>query len=567
MPARQDCTAVTDDDLRARARRWLHRDPDPETRAEIESLLSSPDGRLLRERFGTTLRFGTAGLRAPMGAGPNRMNRVVVRRATAGLMSHLGPDATVVIGHDARRNSAVFALDAARVVAAAGGRALLLPPLVPTPVLAFAVRHLGADAGVMCTASHNPPEDNGYKLYLGDGAQVVPPVDDEIAAAIGSRDTEAVEVAAEDDPRIERLGDEVLAAYVEHAAGLVGRDGPRDLTVVYSPLHGVGAALTERVFAAAGFEPLLGVAAQARPDGRFPTVSHPNPEEPEALALAVREAQRCGADLALVHDPDADRLGAVAPRDGEWCPLSGNEIGALLADHVLRNGEGRDRLVVDTVVSSSLLHGLADEYGVAHERTLTGFKWIVRAGSARPGLRFVFGYEEALGFSVDDYVRDKDGITAALMLADLAAELRARGATLWDHLDDIAHRHGLHETQTWSIRLGADAPRTPGHLLGRLFDDPPHRLGRIPVEEIIDHRVSATLPPSELVELRLGQGARLCVRPSGTEPRVKLYAEVVHGVEPGVDGVERARQEAGLVFEEIRAAAIPLVESVTGGKR
>jgi phosphomannomutase len=541
---------VTRSNLVDRARDWLANDPDPVTRAEIRGLLEARDDEALRDRFGSSLAFGTAGLRGPMGAGPNRMNRLVVRRATAALMAHLGSRATVVVGHDARANSALFALEAARVAAGAGGRALMLPEWAPTPLVAFAVRHLGTDAGIACTASHNPPGDNGYKLYLDDGAQVLPPIDSQIAAAIGASGDARIAVADEDDPRITRLGEDILDAYVHHLAGLVTRTGPRSITIVYSALHGVGTALTQRAFSAAGFPPLRLVTRQCDPDAAFPTVDLPNPEEPDALALTIAEGSRVGADLGIVHDPDADRMGVVAPWDGRWRALTGNQIGALLADHVLRRGDGPDRLVVDTVVSSQLLAAMAADHGVRHERTLTGFKWIVRPAIVHPELRFVFGYEEALGYSVDGYVRDKDGISAALFFAELAAELRAEGRTVWDRLDDIARRYGLHATATWSIRFDRDEEARAA--VSAWFANLPDRIADTPVARIVDRRDGGDLPPADLVELELEDRTRLAVRPSGTEPRVKVYAEVVMPVAGGASALAEAQRSADARLERLR---------------
>ena len=411
-----------------RAEAWWALDPDPDTRAELRALLEAGDEAELERRFAGRVAFGTAGLRAPLGAGPMRMNRVVVRQATAGLVRFLPEGATVLIGYDARHKSDVFAQDVAGVVAAAGGRALLLPLRLPTPVLAFAVRHLGTDAGVMITASHNPPADNGYKVYLDDGAQIVPPADAEIAAAIDAVAAEGpIAVADPDDPRIEVLGAEVISAYLDAlvAGGLVAA---REVNVVYTAMHGVGRDVLLAAFGRAGFPAPNVVADQCEPDPDFPTVAFPNPEEPGALDLALARAQALGADVILANDPDADRLGVAIPEDdGDWRSLTGDEIGSLLADHVLRNTDGDDRLVATTVVSSRLLSKMAAAHGVHFAETLTGFKWIVRPALEHPEWRFVFGYEEALGYLVGDAVHDKDGIGAALAFAGLVADLKDPG--------------------------------------------------------------------------------------------------------------------------------------------
>ena len=557
---------------RARVVAWIDLDPDPETRAELVALLDAADGdgtvgerarAELDERFAGTLAFGTAGLRAEMGAGPMRMNRVVVRRAAAGLARYLEPGATVVVGYDARHRSDAFAEDSARVLAAAGCRVLRFDAVVPTPVLAFAVRHLGADAGVMCTASHNPRQDNGYKVYLGDGAQIIPPVDAEIAAAI-----EAVPVpddgalAPIDDPAIVVVGTDVVEAYIEHAAALAGpRPGP--LTIVYTPLHGVGRAVAREVLARAGFGDVHDVAAQAEPDPDFPTVAFPNPEEPGALDLAIDEARRVGADLVLANDPDADRLGAVVPvapgapdpAGTGWRALSGNEIGAVLAEHVLGSTAGADRLVVTTFVSSRLLARQAEHHQVHAAEVLTGFKWIVRPGLERPDLRFVFGYEEALGFTVDAAIRDKDGITAASAFAHAVAALAADGRTVDDLLEELARRHGHHATRTWSVRFdGPEAHRRMASTLDRWRADPPAALAATAVAAVTDMAAGDRLPPTDAVVIDLVGGARVVLRPSGTEPKVKVYLEVVVPVGAGIGAYQEARRGGDAALEALREA-------------
>jgi phosphomannomutase len=532
-------------------------DPDPRTRAEVERLLRAGDDAGLAARFQGSLEFGTAGLRGPMGAGPNRMNRVVVRRATAGLMEYLPPDATVVIGHDSRRNSDVFARDVARVVAGAGGHARLLPCHAPTPLVAFAVRHLGADAGVVCTASHNPPGDNGYKVYLADGAQILPPADARIADAIER--SEPV-LASDGNPLVQMLDDETERAYVDHVARLMPWSAARrDVRVVYSALHGVGTRLTEAVFGAAGFAPLHLVDAQCSPDGSFPTVSVPNPELAEATRLSHEALAVSEADVALVHDPDADRLGVIVRDGGGTRSLTGNEIGLLLADHILSRGAGAERLVVDTVVSSSALAAVAAAYGVHHRRTLTGFKWIVRPAMDRPDLRFVFGYEEALGFSVDAYVRDKDAISAAVVFSDLVATLRTEGRTVTDRLEELARRHGLFATSSWS-RPAQDAAQL-GAAMARLRAAVPRTIGDSSVVSVSDYARGGALPPADLLEIELEPRARLAIRPSGTEARLKVYAEVV--VEIGADvPYATAVAETSLRLDALRTAMEPLLDTL-----
>lgn len=553
---------MTDPDLDARARSWLLSDPDPVTRAQLGALLVG--GELaqaeLSDQFDTRLELGTGGLRGPLGPGPGRMNQVVVRGAMAGLLAYLATQGVeaprVVIGHDARERSSDFAVDAARVVAAHGGRALLLPPLSPTPLLAFAVRHLGADAGFMCTASHNPAGDHGVKVYLADGAQVVPPADRAIAAAIEAVGSQVPAVAPADDPAIEHLGPEVADAYLDGAVALLP-PGPRAVRVVYTPLHGVGGGLTVDAFSRAGFPSPLVVADQAEPDAAFPTTPRPNPEEPGALALAEAYARAEDADLVLAHDPDADRLGVMAPRATGWVALKGGQIGALLAEHLLSRGEGDDRLVVDTVVSSRLLGRIAAAHGVHHERTLTGFKWIVRPALAHPEWRLVLAYEDALGYAVDPAVRDKDGITAALVFAEMAAGLLAQGRTVWDELEALARRHGYHGTDAWSLRFdGLGAHRRARRVMAQLRAEPPTKVAGHAVTAFTDLAEGAGgLPATDAVVLELEDGAWLAVRPSGTEPTVKVYAEVVTPVPDGADGYEQAESTADAALTSLREAA------------
>ncbi|MGC4995592.1 phospho-sugar mutase [Streptomyces sp. DT195] len=532
------------DEVIARAQAWLAEDPDPETREELAKLIDTGDVTELTARFSGTLQFGTAGLRGELGAGPMRMNRAVVIRAAAGLAAYLKAKGEtgglVVIGYDARHKSADFARDTAAVITGAGLRAAVLPRPLPTPVLAYAIRHLGAVAGVEVTASHNPPRDNGYKVYLGDGSQIVPPADAEIAAEI-----DAVRALA-DVPRPESgwevLGDEVLDAYLARTDAVLGEGSARTARTVYTAMHGVGKDVLLAAFARAGFpEPAL-VAEQAEPDPDFPTVAFPNPEEPGAMDLAFALARATGPDLVIANDPDADRC-AVAVRDGaDWRMLRGDEVGALLAAHLV--GRGVTGTFAESIVSSSLLGRIAEKAGLGHEETLTGFKWIARV----QGLRY--GYEEALGYCVDpEGVRDKDGITAALLITELASELKESGRTLPDLLDDLALEHGLHATDQLSVRVEdlsviADAMR-------RLRERPPVRLAGLTVTSAEDlTRGTAALPPTDGLRYTL-DGARVIVRPSGTEPKLKCYLEVVVPV-AGRDALPAARTKAAELLAEIK---------------
>ncbi|MGV9243124.1 phospho-sugar mutase [Streptomyces sp. NPDC003710] len=508
------------DELIARAQAWLAEDPDAETREELAKLIDAGDHAELAARFAGTLQFGTAGLRGELGAGPMRMNRSVVIRAAAGLAAYLKSqgqgDGLVVIGYDARHKSADFARDTAAVMTGAGLRAALLPRPLPTPVLAFAIRHLGAVAGVEVTASHNPPRDNGYKVYLGDGSQIVPPADAEIAAEIDAITT--LTAVPRPDSGWEVLDDSVLDAYLARTDAVVSPGSPRTARTVYTAMHGVGKDVLLAAFARAGFPAPVLVAEQAEPDPDFPTVAFPNPEEPGAMDLAFAKARETEPDLVIANDPDADRC-AVAVEDGSgWRMLRGDEVGALLATHLVRRGV--TGAFAESIVSSSLLGRIAEKAGLPYEETLTGFKWISRVD----GLRY--GYEEALGYCVDpDGVRDKDGITAALLVTELASVLKAEGRTLLDLLDDIAVEHGLHATDQLSVRVEdlsviADAMR-------RLREQPPTRLAGLPIIRSEDlTQGTDRLPPTDGLRYTL-DGARVIVRPSGTEPKLKCYLEVV----------------------------------------
>jgi phosphomannomutase len=594
---------------------WIADDPDAGDRAELQALLDQafagdgaargPAARALAElqdRFAGRLEFGTAGLRGVVAAGPNRMNRAVVRAATAavagwllgagaggargaaglpggsgseaegargaaGLPGGSGPVGSgvsgvsgvsrvgVVLGCDARHRSAEFADEAARVLAGAGIAVHVLPLPCPTPLLAFAVRHLAAAAGVMITASHNPAADNGYKLYLSDGAQVIPPVDAEIEERIaGLGPLSLIPVADAGSPLITRHGDEVARAYLDAVVAIAA--GPaaglaRDragLTVVYTPMHGVAGELMLRAISAAGFAPPHVVAAQAAPDPDFPTVAFPNPEEPGALDLALADARRLGADLVVASDPDGDRLavavprpagGGTAPAAGEagWLVLTGDQVGALLGASLLDRTAGlRDlrgdaapgtRLVASTVVSATLLAKIAASAGVRYAETLTGFKWIARAADAVPGAHFVFGYEEALGYAVGDVVRDKDGIGAALAMLALAADAKAAGRSVPELYDELEITHGVHLTSQLTLRT-ADQAR----VMSGLRASPPAGFGSQPVTSVVDltasdgQRAELGPPMADVLIFRL-PGARVVLRPSGTEPKIKCYIEIV----------------------------------------
>ena len=559
-------------ELRARVSAWIADDPDEADRAELTALLADDSDEAaaeLADRFAGRLQFGTAGLRGAVAAGPNRMNRAIVRATTAALAGWLrgrdpgSAEAGVVIGCDARHRSDEFADEAARVLAGAGIRIHLLPPQQPTPLLAFAVRHLKAAAGVMITASHNPPADNGYKLYLSDGAQIVPPADAEIQSAISQLGKlSQIPVAAPDSPLINRLDDAVARAYLDAVCAISPAPASAaGLRFVYTPLHGVAAGLAMRAFRQAGFPAPVMVAAQAEPDPGFPTVAFPNPEEPGALDLAIGLARRTAADLVIANDPDGDRLAVAVPADEarqSWRRLTGDQVGALLGAYLLgRPGSGRPaetagELVVSTIVSGTLLSRIAAAGSAQYAETLTGFKWIMRASDSRPELRFIFGYEEALGYAVTDVVRDKDGIGAALALLGLAAVASSAGQSLSDAYDELEAAYGVHATAQVTV------PTTkPAEVMARLRAQPPTALADQAVASIADliHGTSE-LPAADVLTYRLANG-RVVIRPSGTEPKIKAYLEVV---EPVADGkLPEARMRAAGLMEPLRDAVSDLL--------
>lgn len=693
-------------DLKEQAEAWLASDPDPETRAELEQLLEAGDTAELQSRFSSTLKFGTAGLRGELGAGPNRMNRVVVRQTTAALTDYLNElaetenakatnigSAKIVIGYDGRRNSDVFARDAAAVAAAKGAQAILLEGVVPTPVLAHAVLRHGCDAGIMITASHNPPQDNGYKVYWSDGAQIISPHDRKIERArhqIGllpqeygsdfapglARQAEPPSPASEQaqsavgaEPRFRQAAVDEIEQYVKSAAaqinslfenssaegfGEIDADGLAtaaiDRQVVYTPLHGVGKATLLRLFEVLGLSEPIVVPEQAEPDGDFPTVQFPNPEEPDALDLALRLAAEEDADVVLANDPDADRLcvalkkpspnppdssdisasgisgtqtAAVKAEPSHYRVFSGDELGCLLADGILSlvgsSAKGAAGLLVGTtIVSSQLLAKIAKAHGAAFGETLTGFKWLARVGSSRPE-RFVFGYEEALGFSVlPDLVRDKDGITAAAVFMLLMQKWQAEGVGPLERLAELSRKHGLHKSRQISFRYqGDDAQTTTAAIMGSLRMSPPTSfaasgslLASHPrslsetvdspptpsfedsssstdgeeanesrrqasgkesnaVSSIVDYAEgTASSVPANVLVYYLRNGARVIIRPSGTEPKLKAYLEVIEPVGDSDDpnaAIAEATDLATAQLNELEAAVRSLIDERSEG--
>lgn len=589
------------EELKKRARAWAEYDPDPVTRAEIEALLVSPEIERtdLMDRFSSALEFGTAGLRGVIGAGPNRMNRAVVLRTTWGLAEYLKEavpsDTTrgVAIGFDGRRMSREFAEDVACVLAAEGIRSFLFSEVVPTPLLAFAVLHLQCAAGVMITASHNPPEYNGYKAYWGNGAQIIPPIDVGIARAINRAP------AAKDVPRmvleaavekglVRTLDDEVETAYLNGVKSLgVRKDGHRALSIVYTALHGVGDKLCCRAFLDAGFSSVTSVPEQRQPDAAFPTVAFPNPEEKGAMDLAFALGRTKNADIILANDPDADRLAVALPfeqAETGYLQLTGNQVGTLLGHYLLTDGlrsndrasqEGGTPLVLASIVSSPMLGVIAKELGADYEEVLTGFKWIANRAlelAKEKGSRFVFGFEEALGYTVGTLVRDKDGISAALLFAEMRAVLRQEGTTVLAHLEKLYRRYGLFlSSQVNVTRKGAEGAAELREIMSRLRETPPKAVAGDAVTAVRDYlaqvvisadgtKKALMLPKSDVLGFELASGSRVIARPSGTEPKAKFYFDVREPVREGEslpDADTRARARMKRMEQDFVAIAMP----------
>ena len=544
---------LSGDQARDIAKEWLECEPDLKNREEIEALLAGPESELI-QRFTGHLEFGTAGLRGPLGAGPQRMNRPLVQMTAAAIAQRLLEDdqkesPLVVIGFDARKQSDVFASDTARVLANQNIRCVLLPRALPTPVLAFSVLQINASAGIMVTASHNPRQDNGYKVYWKDGAQINAPLDKEISTYLDGIKPNEVKLAPLDSPLITFDEGNLLEQYLDMAASCVSKVPDSELKIMYTPIHGVGKDTLIEAFTKSGFSSVDVVTEQADPDPDFPTVEFPNPEVPGTLDLALAEAKKMHADLVLANDPDADRLAVVVPDGEAWRTFNGNEIGALLAEHLLKSSEGSDRLVVTTIVSSRMLKEIAKHHGVHYEETLTGFKWIMRPGIDSQEKNFIFGYEEALGFAVGDHVHDKDGITSALVFAELAAEAKQQGKSVVDRLHDLWVRHGVHVTGQITHRFeGSEGADVMMQIMNLIRQNPPQKIGSCDVEEVTDFLSQESgLPPTNAVALETGQ-SRVVVRPSGTEPLIKIYAEVVTPV--GDKGVDEAQKLAETELED-----------------
>lgn len=523
--------------LIAEVESWISEDPDRTMQSELRRLLELRDEATLRSYFSGFLEFGTAGLRGPLGPGPSRMNRAVVTKTAAGLAQYMKKNSlhSVVIGRDARYGSEDFTRDTAEIMQGAGFDVFVLPRPLPTPVLAFAVRDLNCDVGIMVTASHNPPQDNGYKVYLGGtvngvryhGSQIIAPADKEISHEIAQ---------VPPLPTLKRsqgwkvLDEEIIDKYIRTTAALA--DAPADLSVVYTAMHGVGTETIEKVFSAAGFSPLILVTEQAQPDPDFPTVAFPNPEEPGAIDLALAKARAVDADLVIANDPDADRCAAaIADSHGKWRMLRGDEVGALLGEYITGSGK-KSGVIANSIVSSSILKKIAKAHDYPFQETLTGFKWIAKI----PNL--VFGYEEALGYCVDSHsVNDKDGISAALALTQLALNLKKQGKTIDSYLDEIWSKYGYHATKQISVRTTSVDDITK--VLGQIRAHVPESIGKFPVVKFDDlENPSDGLPPTNGVRFFLAGDVRVIIRPSGTEPKIKCYIEVVRKGEVGTAKVE-----------------------------
>ena len=580
-------------DLRKSAERWMADDPDPATRDELRALLAQPDlaATDLADRFAAPLEFGTAGLRGVLAAGPNRMNLAVVVRAAWGLAQELlagVPGAAmrgVVVGGDARRMSRQFSEHTAVILAAAGIKVVLFRTPVPTPLVGFAVKTLGAAAGVVVTASHNPPEYSGYKVYWENAAQIIPPVDARIAASIvrapaasevvhkALNDLAARSLVTEAPPSLER-------AYLDaiHALAVHPRAGDRALRIVYTPLHGVGDSLVRRALSEGGFTDVTSVPEQQKPDGAFPTVAFPNPEEKGAMDLSFALAKKTGAHLVLANDPDADRLAMAVPEGDGFRQLTGNQVGVLLGHYLLTERPStKPRAVLASIVSSPLLGRIAASLGVRYEETLTGFKWIANRAmelerDPEP-CEFVFGYEEALGYCVGDVVRDKDGISGALIAAEVVAVLRERGRTVQDELDAISRRWGVFaSTQVNITRKGVSGVASLRAMMARLRGSPPRRVGEDEVVAVSDYEARTrtetrsrgvtplSLPKSNVLTLDLASGSRIVARPSGTEPKAKFYFDVREEVREG-EPVAAAAERAAASMRRLADAFVALADA------
>ncbi|GIU18156.1 phospho-sugar mutase [Shewanella glacialipiscicola] len=568
--------------LQLQVKHWLENDPDPRTKAQLQTLIDSGNEAELAARFAGRLEFGTAGLRGVVGAGPMGMNRLVIRQTSAGLGAYLldqikdAAERGVVIGYDGRHDSFNFAHDAASVLTAMGIKVRLTSKVAPTPLVAFGVKHFNAAAGIVVTASHNPPQYNGYKVYWENGAQIIPPHDSGIAAQIERAANQAIPFLEHDDAvkqgKLTLLQDNFYQAYrngVKQVDVLQNHTAPEKVSLAYTAMHGVGADMAETVLKDAGFTQVYSVAAQREPDGDFPTVNFPNPEEKGAMDLVIAEAKKHSAMLACANDPDADRFAvAVRKDDGAYQMLTGDQVGVLFGHYLLSHAKDNQRLTGTTIVSSSLLSKIAQGFGTQSFTTLTGFKWLMNVGIAKtqPENQFLFAYEEALGYTVGSMVWDKDGLSALVAFAQLTAELAAKGQTIWDRLEQIYREHGFHLNAQVSIALKPDTPNIGAYLR----EHPPVKIGELDVlstddlkaleRRFADGRVEKIdLPPSDVLTYCLTGGARVIVRPSGTEPKIKCYYEVVEKMDDA-DTLATAQAKAGKTmagFIQAHQASLP----------
>ena len=541
---------------------WQTLDPDPTTKDELDKLLNAGDEHTLNDRFNGRLQFGTAGLRGVVGAGPNRMNLLVIQQTSAGLGHYLlsqiekAAERGVVIGYDGRPDSKRFAQMSAQVLMQLGIKTYLTDRVCPTPLVAFGVTHLNAVAGVVITASHNPPEYNGFKVYWENGAQIISPHDSGIAASIEQAATASVASKdleqAHKEALLHYLSDDFFTAYQQGVADekLLQTDADTAISIAYTAMHGVGADMAKRLLKQAGFTQVYSVAEQEQPDGRFPTVKFPNPEEPGAMDLVINEARKHDALLACANDPDADRLAVAVKRGNDYHMLTGDQVGLLLGHYLLNKAPKEQRLVGTTIVSSSMLSAIAKAAHGECFTTLTGFKWLTNVAMQKQTEthQFLFAYEEALGYSIGSLVRDKDGLTALLAFAQMTAELVAKGKTLWQYLDELYSQHGMYLNRQVSIALSPEM----ADIGNRLRQHPPKKIAGIDVTAIDDIKQGVritnkgeqalSLPSSDVLMYHLADQSRVVVRPSGTEPKLKCYYQVVQSMHDEIDAQAKGEQ-------------------------
>ena len=516
--------------LESQLKRWIEHDPDPVTREHLVTLLNRSDEPAIENLFSSRIQFGTAGLRGRLGPGPNRMNQLTVRRLATGLSLFLGAGSKVVLGRDARHKSKVFLDDIAAVMTANDIDVIVFPEVIPTPLLAFSVRHLKTDMGIMVTASHNPSSDNGCKVYMRDGAQLRAPIDEEIDKLIRESEFPSINLPQGNGTLVnaDRGLEEAYCAAITKSL----TQQNTKTRIAYTPLHGVAMRLIQKSFTKAQAGELIPVKTQMVPDAEFPTVPFPNPEEHGVMDSVTDLAKASNADLALANDPDGDRLAVAIPTlSGDWRLLSGDEIGALLFNHVVRKTSGNNRKVVTTIVCSKLVSKIASKNGVKHSTTLTGFKWIIPAAYNDSSLQPIFCYEEALGYATNTAVRDKDGISAALMMAELTAALKEQGQTLEDELDALSLEYGHHVTKTWRVRFNSEKPSNViPKVMQHLRDNPLSTVNQMKVLAVKDYLLQDNeigLPNTDLIVIDIENNVRISIRPSGTEPMIKLYMEIV----------------------------------------